>query len=167
MNMLIQRENDAALDELEALMIKEGEAVECPIVHLFTDGMYVRQMFVPKGSLITSRIHKTEHPYTVSLGALAVSIDGGEWDHIVAPHTGITIPGTRRVAYILEDCIWTTYHPVKEMKSEFNNLSEEEIEKIVLGLEDKLLIPHINQLTGGDIHKEYKNILQTKKSLEL
>jgi len=167
MNMLIQRENDAALDELEALMLKEGEVIHCPLVHRFTNGMYIRQIFMPKGSLITSRIHKTEHPYTVSLGAVAVSIDGGEWDHIVAPHTGITNPGTRRILYILEDCIWTTYHPVKEMKSEFNNLSEEEIEKIVESLEDKLLIPHINQLTGSDIHKEYKNILQTKKSLEL
>jgi hypothetical protein len=31
----------------------------------------------------------------------------------------------------LEDCIWTTFHRIEGIKSEYNNLSEKEIEKIV------------------------------------
>jgi transcriptional regulator NrdR family protein len=48
------------------------------------------------------------------------------------------------------------------MKSEYNNLSEEEIDKIVESIEDKILEPHINQITGSDVGKEYREILKNK-----
>jgi transcriptional regulator NrdR family protein len=48
------------------------------------------------------------------------------------------------------------------MKSEYNDLSEEEIEKIVESIEDKILEPYINQITGSDVGKEYKEILKNK-----
>lgn len=163
MLFMIQRDNDDRIDELESVMISEGEVIEFPVVHRFTDGMYIRQIFMPKGSLLTSRIHITEHPFTVSLGAASVSIDGKDWEHIVAPCTGITKPGTRRILYILEDCIWTTYHPIANMKSEFNDLSDEEVDKIVEDIENKILEPHINLITGTDINKDYKNILKSNK----
>jgi transcriptional regulator NrdR family protein len=48
------------------------------------------------------------------------------------------------------------------MKSEYNDLSEDEIDKIVESIEDKILEPHINQITGSDVGKEYKEILKNK-----
>jgi hypothetical protein len=118
--------------------------------------------------LVTSKIHNTEHPFTVSHGAAAVSIDGNDWEHIVSPYTGITQPGTRRILYILEDCIWTTYHPVERMKSEFNNLEGEELDNLITSLEDELLMPYVNQITGKDMNKEYKQILsQTENILDI
>lgn len=160
---MILRENDNIIDELEASIMQSPEnLVEGPLVHRFTDGMYIREIFMPAGSMWTSKIHKTEHPYVVSYGKAAVSINGEEWYEITAPYTGITQPGTRRVLYIIEDCIWTTFHRIDAMKSEFNNLSENEIEKIVEEIEDKILEPHINQITGTDICKEYKEILENK-----
>ena len=160
---MIQRDNDDRLDELESVMLREGEVINFPLVHRFTDGMYIRQIFMPKDSLITSKIHITDHPYTVSLGAVGVSIDGKEWEHIVAPYTGITKAGTRRILYILEDCIWTTYHPIPNMKSEFNDLNDDEIDKIVEDIESLIIEPHINLITGTDINKDYKNILQQEE----
>jgi hypothetical protein len=159
---MIIRENDDRLDELEVAMLENCEPVHCLTTHRFTDGMYIREIFMPAGSLITSKIHKTEHPYIVSYGKVAVSIDSEDWNEITAPYTGITKPGTRRVLYILEDCIWTTFHRVEGMKSEFNDLSEEEIGKIVEEIEDKILEPHVNQITGSDIGEEYKKILENK-----
>lgn len=161
---MIQRVNDNRIDELESVMLSEGNVIDFPLVHRFTDGMYIRQIFMPKDSLITSKIHITDHPYTVSLGAAAVLIDSGDWEHIVAPYTGITKAGTRRVLYILEDCIWTTYHPIPNMKTEFNDLSDEEIESIVSDIENEILEPHINYITGTDINKDYKNILQQEQN---
>ena len=132
---MIVRENDNRIDELEATIIQEADSlIDAPLVHKFTDGMYIREIFMPAGSLWTSKIHKTEHPYVVSYGKVAVSIDADEWYEITAPYTGITTPGTRRVLFILEDCIWTTFHRIDGMKSEYNNLSEEErtlIESII------------------------------------
>ena len=164
---MILRENDDILDELEVAMLDGGEPVFCPIANKFTEGMYIREIFMPAGSLITSKIHKTEHPYLVSYGKVAVSIDGKEWNEITAPYTDITYPGTRRVLYILEDCIWTTFHRIDGMKSEFNNLSEEEKDKIVKKIEDDILEPHINYLTGTDIKQEYLKALENTKNLDL
>lgn len=164
---MIIRENDNIIDELESVMIQSPDIIDAPLQHKFTDGMYIREIFMPAGSLWTSKIHKTEHPYVVSYGKVAVSIDSNDWYEITAPYTGITQPGTRRVLYILEDCIWTTFHRVDGMKSEYNNLPKEEIEKIVEQIENKILEPHINQITGTDINKEYKELLNNNKNLEL
>ena len=164
---MIIRENDDRLDELEVAMLENCEPVHCLTTHMFTDGMYIREIFMPAGSLITSKVHKTEHPYIVSYGKVAVSIDGDDWDEITAPYTGITKPGTRRVLYILEDCIWTTFHRVDDMKSEYNNLNDDEKENIVKGIEEKILEPYINYLTGTDIKTEYLKALEETKKIEL
>lgn len=164
---MIIRENDDRLDELEVAMLENCEPVHCLTTHMFTDGMYIREIFMPAGSLITSKVHKTEHPYIVSYGKVAVSIDGNEWIEITAPYTNITKPGTRRVLYILEDCIWTTFHIVDGMKSEYNDLNDDEKENIVKGIEEKILEPHINYLTGTDIKQEYLKVLEETKKIEL
>jgi hypothetical protein len=164
---MIVRENDNVLDELEVSMLEKCEPVHCLTTHKFTDGMYIREIFMPAGSLITSKVHKTEHPYIVSYGRVAVSIDAQEWDEITAPYTGITVPGTRRVLYIIEDCIWTTFHRIDGMKSDYNDLNDEEKEGIVKEIEEKILEPHLNYLTGTDIKKEYLKSLQETKKIEL
>jgi hypothetical protein len=164
---MIIRENDDRLDELEVAMLENCEPVHCLTTHRFTDGMYIREIFMPAGSLITSKVHKTEHPYIVSYGKVAVSIDGDDWDEITAPYTGITKSGTRRILYILEDCIWTTFHRVDDMKSEYNDLNDDEKENIVKGIEEKILEPHINYLTGTDIKTEYLKALEETKKIEL
>jgi hypothetical protein len=69
---IVIRENDERVDELEHFMVENYEVIECPLVHRFTPGMYIREIFMPAGSLITSKIHKTEHPYTISKGKFAV-----------------------------------------------------------------------------------------------
>lgn len=125
----IIRENDGRVDELEAFMADNYQIVECPLVHRFTPGMYIREIFMPAGSLVTSKIHKTEHPFTVSKGKVAVSIDGKDWEEFEAPYTGITKPGTRRILYIIEDCIWTTYHANPSDSQDVSEIEERIIEK--------------------------------------
>ena len=91
--------------------------------------MYIREIFMPAGSLVTSKIHKTEHPFTVSKGKVAVSIDGKDWEEFEAPYTGVTKPGTRRILYIIEDCIWTTYHVNQSDSQDLEEIEERLIEK--------------------------------------
>lgn len=86
------------------------ENVECPLSHKFVGGIYVREILMPAGTLVASKIHKTEHPFIVSKGEVLVRVNGGEWQRIVAPYSGITYPGTRRLLYIIEDTLWGTYH---------------------------------------------------------
>ena len=81
-----------------------------PTMHTFTPGLYCRTVFMAKGSIFTSKIHKTEHPFVVSQGSCTVFDAEGNRVKITAPHLGVTKPGTRRALYIDEDCIWTTFH---------------------------------------------------------
>jgi hypothetical protein len=88
---------------------------ELPLIHRFTPGLYSREIFMPKGTMIVSRVHKTEHPYAVLQGkALVWCPDAEDAEVLAAGHIGITMAGTRRVLYILEDCRWVTFHPTKE-----------------------------------------------------
>jgi len=123
--------SEERFDELEAAIVHNLESVDCPLVHMFTDGMYIREIIMPKGALVTSKIHKTEHPYVVSKGKLTVRIDDGSWVEIEAPYTGITKAGTRRVAYILEDCTWTTFHNNPDNLKDLEQIEDMVIEKYV------------------------------------
>jgi len=99
------------IDNLEAAMLAELRPVELPVEHQFVPGLYIRTIFMPAGTLLTSKIHKTEHPFVITKGRVSVFIPEEGVVHLEAPHRGITKPGTRRVLYIHEDCTWTTYHP--------------------------------------------------------
>ena len=64
MELLVeQKTRDEKIDELEAVMLENFPIIDCPLVHRFTEGLYVREIFMPAGSLITSKIHKTQHQY--------------------------------------------------------------------------------------------------------
>jgi hypothetical protein len=97
------------LDVLEAEMFKHPQ-VHCPLVHRFTPGLYIREIFMPAGSVVTSARHMTCHPFVVSKGDVSVYEEDREVGRYKAPYTGITQPGTRRLLYMHEDTIWTTFH---------------------------------------------------------
>lgn len=107
----------ASIDQLERAMlagIEDGclEPVEMPVVHRFVPGVYAREIFMPAGTRLTSQIHKTEHFYVVLSGVVDVYIPGVGIQRLAAGHVGITIPGTRRVLNIIEDCRWITFHTI-------------------------------------------------------
>jgi len=110
------------------------EPADCPVVHRFTPGLYVREITMPAGTLITSMMHKTEHPFVISKGSVKVISENEGPVTYTAPYCGITKPGTRRVLCVLTDTVWTTFHPT----------SETDVEKIA----GDILIPRINPLLG-------------------
>jgi hypothetical protein len=80
-----------------------------PLKHTFADGLYIREIFMPKGQIISTGIHKKKHPYFVLKGDLSVLTETGV-ERITAPYAGITLPGTKRIIYMHEDTIWITVH---------------------------------------------------------
>lgn len=101
-----------AIDTLERRMAQHP-AVRLHWKHVFTPGLYGRTIFMPANSLVTSRIHRTEHQFVLAKGSCSVWVDGTGWVRMEAPWLGITKPGTRRVLLIHEDCVWTTFHATK------------------------------------------------------
>jgi predicted small metal-binding protein/mannose-6-phosphate isomerase-like protein (cupin superfamily) len=140
-----EKSKDEKIDELESIMANNFEIINCPLNHRFTDGLYVREIFMPAGSLVTSKIHKTQHQYFILKGAVSVWIDEGKEVYLEAPYIGVTEPGTRRVLYIWEDCIWATAHANPE------NENEEEIE-------ERIIEKHDNPLLSQDLKDKLKEI---------
>lgn len=125
---VINRTNDSRIDELEAA-IMDLPTIDCPVTHIFTEGLYIRKIFMPAGSLITSKIHKLQHPYFITEGVVSVQIDMGEWVELSAPFTGVTQPGTRRVLYVHEDTTWSTVHLNPDNEKDVDKIEERIIEK--------------------------------------
>lgn len=80
-------------------------------LHDFCPGVYARTIFMPAGTVLTSKIHKTRHFFVVTLGSCTVIDSHGGKLFIAAPYLGVTVPFTKRALHIHEDCIWTTFHP--------------------------------------------------------
>ena len=146
----LEKTKNERIDELEATMLADLEPVDCPLIHSFSPGFYIRQIFMPAGTLLTSLIHKTKHSYQVTKGVAKVKINDGKWKTIKAGHVGITKPGTRRILYIECDCVWTTFHHILEIEEPLDN-SKEEIDRAVEMIGDRIIEPHINPLLDGII----------------
>ena len=145
-----------AIDTVEATMLEMVAAgaavpVEMPVKHTRTPGLYVRTISMPAGTVLTSKIHKTRHPYVVHVGAAEVFIDGKGVQEIRAPFIGVTEPGTRRVLRILEDCLWSTFHPCSD---------EESLEDI----EQRIIEPR-GLPDGRSAHGEYLQLLEQEEAL--
>jgi hypothetical protein len=145
--------NDS-IDQLEVMM-GEGEIIDCPLIHRFADGMYIREIFMPKSippkiTLITSMVHNTTHPYFILQGKVAVISDNDGEQILEAGYAGITIPNTRRALRIIEDCRWVTCHSTNIKPKDD---SEESLMEAVRLIEKDILLPYNNPLLDG----HYKN----------
>lgn len=83
-----------------------------PVKHHLRDGLYTREVFMPKGSLVVSYIHLTNHPSFFMSGEMSILLDDGEVKRIKAPMVVQTEVGTQRVAYMHEDCVWNCVYRV-------------------------------------------------------
>lgn len=106
-----------SIDELKDVLGHLPQ-VEAPVEHIFTPGLYTRQITMLAGSMIISKIHKHRHPYVISKGRCSVFTREAGWVNLSAPFTGITEPGTERLLLIHEDTIWTTFHVTDETNLE-------------------------------------------------
>lgn len=98
----------------DALMEMEKEhGCECPLYHHFAPGLYAREIFLLKDSLVIGKIHKHAHVNNISQGRVIVYTEFG-MEELIAPYQFVSQPGTKRVVLALEDTIWTTYHPMEE-----------------------------------------------------
>lgn len=134
-------------DALEVRML-EYPKVDCPVDHVFTEKLYSRSICMPTGTLVSSRIHLTEHQFVVSKGCALVKINEEEWRRIEAPFLGVTEPGTRRLLYILEDCVWTTFHVVDIEPTDDSELA---VQIAVDKIDEMILDRHVNELAGGQL----------------
>lgn len=99
-----------------------ADSGDCPLKHTFLNGLYIREILMPEGMIIISKLHLKDNPYFVLSGMATISTEDGII-LIEAPYHGITKAGTKRALFIHEDMVWITVHPtdktdVKEVEKE-------------------------------------------------
>ncbi len=129
------REEIRSMAELlqEKIDCGELQSQECPVIHRFTNGCYIREILMPAGTRIIGKIHATEHFNILLTGKVTVVTAEGT-EHIVAPYTFVSKAGVQKVVIIHEDCVWQTVHVTDK-----TDLDEIEKEVIVEDY-DQLLI---------------------------
>ncbi|WP_353170861.1 hypothetical protein [Acinetobacter rudis] len=91
-----------------------AELIEVPVVHHFAPGVYMRQMDATAGTIVVSKMHRTEHMNILTKGAITVATENGI-EFLRAPVVLKSMPGTKRVGYFHEDSSWITVHPTNEI----------------------------------------------------
>ncbi|UJH72583.1 MULTISPECIES: hypothetical protein [Burkholderia cepacia complex] len=131
---------------LEAELEKLPQA-DFPVRHHFAPGMYAREITIPKGTVLTGAVHKTQNLAVLSAGRLRLVTDGGTME-ISAPHILTVMPGQKNAAYALEDSVWTNFFPTDETDPEklVEILTESRACELIGGSENKQLIA--NRIKG-------------------
>jgi hypothetical protein len=88
--------------------------LEIPVRHYFSDGVYAREITIPKGAVVTGKIHKYRQLNILSAGELSVWIEEGVIERVKAPFTTVSPPGTKRIAYAHDISVWTTILATEE-----------------------------------------------------
>jgi len=92
-------------------VIKQYPQLDIETKHYIAGGVYEREIFVPKGSLITGKVHLTEHLAKLTNGMMTIFGDN-ETGEYVGPKTFISQPGAKRAGYAHTDCFFSTFHAI-------------------------------------------------------
>lgn len=93
------------------------DQIDVPVQHHFAPGVYMRQMDAAAGTLVVSKMHRTEHMNLLVKGSLTVATEDGI-QLMTAPCVLKSMPGTKRIGYFHEDSSWITVHPTDETELE-------------------------------------------------
>jgi hypothetical protein len=97
------------------------------VTHHFGTGVYGRELFIPKGNVIVSKIHKGKTFNVIAEGRIAVICPHNGYNVYEATHTFVSEPFTKRVVIALEDTLWITSHGTD--KTDLDEIEEEIIAK--------------------------------------
>lgn len=96
------------IEDLESVML-ECEQVLIPTANNNINGMYTRQIMIPKGTLLTGRVHLFDYVDIMLSGDITVATADGP-----VRYTGHNVlhgkAGRKRAGYAHEDTYWITVH---------------------------------------------------------
>jgi hypothetical protein len=155
MNKVLNFNNLLDVESLEKELLTHDQA-DCPVIHRFGPGTYIREVKLPAGILAIGHHQNFEHMNVFLKGRVTIMNDNGSTSELVAPMIFVGKPG-RKVGIIHEDVVWLNVYE--------NSTNEQDIEK----LESKLLTKSDNfklsEESRNKIMLEYKS--EDHKDFEL
>lgn len=115
-NRIVEATEPSQHEQIAALVkeMKRHPQLDCPVVHRFAPGVYLREIHMPADAIVVGKIHKTEHFNILIKGACLIVHDDGRREELKAPMTFVSKAGVQKVLYIIEDMIWQTVHVTPE-----------------------------------------------------
>lgn len=92
---------------------KPEDIVSIPVEHYFSHGIYARQIFIPKDTVVVGELHKYPQLNVLLAGDISVMI-GDHIERIKPPFVVCSPAGTKRIAYAHEDTWWLTIHATED-----------------------------------------------------
>lgn len=86
---------------------RQVEQIDIPLRHFYSHGVYLREMTMPAGAVVTGKVHKYDNAHIISKGDVSVQTDEG-LIRIRAPFTFIAKAGSQRAFFAHEETVWTT-----------------------------------------------------------
>lgn len=129
MNALIEQPTDLEFKEKVSEVgryLAELPQTQCPVVHRFAPGVYLREIHMPADTVVIGKVHKTEHFNVILKGACLIVHPDGTREELRAPLTFVSGAGVQKVLYITEDMIWQTIHVTTE--TDMAKLTEQIVE---------------------------------------
>jgi hypothetical protein len=108
MDVLPKKPTREQIEKFESGLLQLEQTIT-PTKHYFAPGLYVREMFIPKGTFLTGDVHKTDH-MCVFVGDIHVWVEG-EMKRLTGHHTFLSKAGAKRVGYAFEDTYCTGFFP--------------------------------------------------------
>lgn len=107
--------NVTPVENLEALLLEQPQ-FEIPTIERFVGNLYMREILIPKGIALTSRVYKKAYADIMLSGDITIHDSNG-----VYRLTGANVlegpAGRKRAGYAHEDTRWVTVHDSSDIKS--------------------------------------------------
>lgn len=91
-----------------------GDNEVCPLKHSFANGIYMREIRIPQGMVLTGKIHRHAHPNVLLEGEVLVVTEQKGLERLRGPMAMISDGATKRALVALTDVVWLTFHNVGE-----------------------------------------------------
>ena len=115
-NLPITKVTEHKIQLLEREFLQHPQ-VDCPVVHRFGPGIYIREVTIPAGAVSIGHAQKTEHLNVMLAGRVSIVGEDGRVKELTAPLTFVGKPG-RKVGYIHETVIWQNVYATNEIDIE-------------------------------------------------
>lgn len=129
--------NMPSILEIETVL-KSLPQLEFTTEHYHIDGVYVRSLFIPKGAVLTGKIHNFDSIGILAHGTLRIT-NGDSFKIVTAPYITVDRPGVKRLGYAETDCTFITVHrtdnkELSDIEDELVSSTFEEYEQKRLGV---------------------------------
>jgi hypothetical protein len=140
-NTVIQKSNHVSREQVMQLeqaikgLPNQVDLLEEDTHHHFAPGVYLRELFIPEGVVITGAIHRTKHLTIIASGTVRITTSNGV-EELTGPAVFVSEIGAKKAIYAITDA--TVMNPLPTMETDIMKIEEHFIAPSFEALEQEL-----------------------------